>query len=58
MFYLFGRTTGDAQRHLQPRYNDDSQTRFVSAKEMIQHLASIYVNPNKYGTPSTNTTVS
>lgn len=47
MCYLFGRTTGDAQRHLQSRYNDDSRTCFVSAKDMIQHLASIYFNPNK-----------
>ena len=47
MFYLFNRTTGDAQKHLQPRYDDNSQTRFVSATEMVQHLATIYVNPNK-----------
>ena len=47
MFYLFGRMTEDAQRHLQPRCNDDSQTHFVLVKEMIQHCASIYVNPNK-----------
>ena len=47
MFYLFNRTTGDAQKHLHSRYDDDSQTRFVSAKEMVQHLATIYVNPNK-----------
>src|SRR5438045_6677500 len=47
MFYLFNRTTGDAQKHLQPQYDDNSQTRFVSATEMVQHLATIYVNPNK-----------
>jgi hypothetical protein len=46
MFYLFNRTTGDAQKHLQPRYDEDSQTRFTSAKEMLTYLASIYVNPN------------
>jgi hypothetical protein len=46
MLYLFNRTTGDAQKHLEPRYDDDSQTRFVSAKEMLDQLASIYVNPN------------
>jgi hypothetical protein len=46
MLYLFNRTSGDAQKHLEPRYDEDSQTRFVSAKEMLVHLASIYVNPN------------
>jgi hypothetical protein len=46
MFYLFNRTSGDAQKHLQPRYDEDSQTCFVSAKEMLDYLASIYVNPN------------
>src|SRR3982074_2714806 len=47
MFYLFNCTPGDAQKHLHPQYDDDSQTRFVSAKEMVQHLATIYINPNK-----------
>lgn len=46
MLYLFNRTSGDAQKHLQPRYDEDSQTRFVSAREMLAYLASIYVNPN------------
>ena len=47
MFYLFNHTTGDAQKHLQPRYDDDAQTRFVSATEMLQLLATIFVNPNQ-----------
>jgi hypothetical protein len=46
MLYLFNRTSGDAQKHLQPRYDEDSQTRFVTAREMLDYLASIYVNPN------------
>jgi len=46
MLYLFNRTSGDAQKHLEPRYDEDCQTRFVSAKEMLDHLASIYTNPN------------
>ena len=46
MLYLFNRTTGDAQKHLQPRYDFDAQTRFVSAMEMVQLLASVFVNPN------------
>src|SRR5438552_6672441 len=47
MLYLFNRTTGDAQKHLRPRYDDESLVRFTSAQEMIQHLAAIYVNPNR-----------
>jgi hypothetical protein len=47
MLYLFNRTTGDAQKHLRPRYDDDSLVRFTSAQEMIQYLAAIYVNPNR-----------
>ena len=47
MLYLFGRTTGDAQRHLQAKFEDESPVRFTSVNEMIQHLAAIYVNPNK-----------
>lgn len=35
MLYLFNRTTGHAQKHLQPRYEDDSLVRFTSVKEMI-----------------------
>jgi hypothetical protein len=47
MFYVFNRTSGNAQKHLLPRYEEDSCLRFQSATEMIQYLASIYVNPNK-----------
>lgn len=47
MLYLFNRTSGDAQKHLRPRYDDESPVRFTSAQDMIQHLAAIYVNPNK-----------
>jgi hypothetical protein len=47
MEYMFSRTLGDAQRHLLPRFDEESPMRFVSFQEMLQHLASIYVNPNK-----------
>jgi hypothetical protein len=47
MLYIFNCTTRDAQKHLRPRYDDESPVRFTSAQEMIQHLAAIYVNPNK-----------
>ena len=47
MEYLFSRTLGNAQRHLLPRFDEDSPIRFVSFREMLQYPASIYVNPNK-----------
>jgi hypothetical protein len=47
MEYVFSRTLGDAQRHLLPRFDEDSPIHFVSFREMLQHLASIYINPNK-----------
>ncbi len=47
MFYVFNRTTRDTQKHLIPRFNDSSPLCFTAAIDMIQHLASIYVNPNK-----------
>jgi hypothetical protein len=46
MLYLFNRTSGDTQKYLQPQYDEDSQIRFVSIREMLNYLASIYVNPN------------
>ena len=47
MEYLFSRTLGNAQRHLLSRFDEDSLIRFVSSREMLRHLASIYINPNK-----------
>ena len=47
MEYLFSRTSGDAQKHLLPRFDEDSPVRFTSIKDMVKHLASIYINPNK-----------
>jgi len=47
MEYVFSRTLGDAQKHLLPRFDENSPMRFVSSREILQHLASIYVNPNK-----------
>jgi hypothetical protein len=46
MIYLFGRTTGDAQNHLRPRYGD-AKDPFTTATEMIEHLATIYLDPFK-----------
>lgn len=47
MAYVFGRTTGEAQGHLEPRYDDDATNPFVTAQEMINHLAAIYMDPYK-----------
>lgn len=47
MLYVFGRTSGDAQKHLQARYRVGAINRFQTAQGMIDHLASIYTNPNR-----------
>jgi hypothetical protein len=47
MAYVFGRTGGDAQTHLRPRYAQDSADPFLSEEEMIDHLSSIYEDPFK-----------
>jgi hypothetical protein len=49
MLYLFNRTTGNAQKYLQPRYEEDSFDRFASANEMIQYLTTIpeFINPHE-----------
>ena len=46
MIYVFGRTTGDAQTYLRPRYNSEEDS-FVTAQEMIDHLGGIYLDPFK-----------
>jgi hypothetical protein len=47
MLYVFNCTQGDAQKHLLSRFRDGSTMRFESTKEMIDHLATVYVNPNE-----------
>jgi hypothetical protein len=46
MVYIFGRTNGDAQTHLRPRYGTDEDS-FKTAQEMIDYLANIYLDPFK-----------
>jgi hypothetical protein len=43
--YVFGRTSGNAQKHLQPRISPTSIDPFETADDMIQHLADIYEDP-------------
>jgi hypothetical protein len=45
MTYVFSRTGGDAQKHLRPRYADESDDPFATEQEMIAHLVSIYEDP-------------
>ena len=45
MAYVYGHTGGDAQKHLNPRYNKISTDLFTSDSEMIDHLANIYEDP-------------
>lgn len=47
MAYVFGRTGGDAQTHLRPRYAQDSADLFLSEGEIIDYLSSIYKDPFK-----------
>jgi len=47
MAYVFGRTSGDAQTHLRPQYAQDSANPFLSKKEMVNYLSSIYKDPFK-----------
>ena len=43
--YVFSRTGGDAQKHLQPRISTSSIDPLETATDMIQHLADIYEDP-------------
>src|SRR5208282_1038808 len=43
--YVFSRTSGNAQKHLQPRSSSTSVDPFETAIDMIQHLADIYEDP-------------
>ena len=45
MAYVFGRTGGNAQEHLHPRYADESLDPFTTGHQMIRHLAAIYEDP-------------
>ena len=45
MAYVFGRTGGDAQTHLRPRYAADLVEPFLSKEEIINYLSSIYKDP-------------
>jgi hypothetical protein len=47
MAYVYGCTGGDAQKHLNPRYNEESASPFTSDNEMIDHLADIYKDKYK-----------
>ena len=47
MAYVFGRTSGDAQMHLRPRYAEELVEPFISKEEIINHLSSIYKDPFK-----------
>lgn len=47
MLCVFSHTTGTAQEHLLPRYEDASPARFCDAEEMISYLETIYGNAFK-----------
>ena len=43
--YVFSRTGGEAQGHLEPQVGKDAIEPFKTVDEMIQHLAGIYEDP-------------
>lgn len=45
MAYVFSRTTGDAQGHLQPRYGRNAAQRFCTAQDMLDYLTAIFEDP-------------
>jgi Zinc knuckle len=47
MTYVFSRTSGDAQAHLEPRYTEEAEDPFLTDREMIDYLASIYEDPHR-----------
>src|SRR5437763_719460 len=47
MIYLFGYTTGDAQKHLKSRYSSDVENPFQDVQEIFRHLDTIYFDSYK-----------
>ncbi|KAE8440298.1 hypothetical protein EG329_009729 [Mollisiaceae sp. DMI_Dod_QoI] len=47
MAYLFGRTTGTAQRHLKTRYRSEEGDAFVFFQDMVDCLKNAFVDPFK-----------
>jgi hypothetical protein len=45
MAYVFGRTGGDTQTYLRPRYAQDLAEPFLSKDKIINYLSSIYKDP-------------
>jgi hypothetical protein len=43
--YVYGRTTGAAQAHLEPRFEYGAPNPFLTVDEVTAHLAAIYQNP-------------
>ncbi len=47
MFYVFGRTQGDARDHLHARQGTDSYDPFLDVADMLEFLKQIYTNLNE-----------
>jgi len=47
MYYVYGQTTGDAQKHLLPRYDPNSTNPYSNFEDMLAYLASIYADAYK-----------
>ncbi|OJD23554.1 hypothetical protein ACJ73_05087, partial [Blastomyces percursus] len=53
MAYVESRTGGNAANHLKPRLRDESPNKFRTAKEMLDCLKIIYLDPNRVQTAKT-----
>jgi hypothetical protein len=47
MNYVYGRTTGDAQLHLQSRFKPTAANKYTSVSQMLEHLEDVYGNPHE-----------
>ena len=47
MGYLFSRTIGKAQKHLQPRYKSKDAFEYKTTKEIMDTLRQVFNDPNE-----------
>jgi hypothetical protein len=47
MGYLFSRTIGKAQKHLQPRYKSKDAFEYATTKEILDTLRQVFNDPNE-----------
>ncbi|ODM22623.1 hypothetical protein SI65_00212 [Aspergillus cristatus] len=50
MAYVASRCEGKARRHITPRMRDDTMNLYTDSKDMLDHLKTIYSDPNRVTT--------